>query len=154
VKGLVPFSAATVDAKVNALRAQMIRSEDNLVKISRALQKVDERWELDFEEAVAVSHAIKRNCANDEEFASLKAYLEPIFNRDLSSYETIRWPIKAKEIEEIAQNRGLISPNVSLALKALVNGHDLAASEKRAMEFMAQRLRRQGVELLEIIRKE
>ena len=39
-------------------------------------------------------------------------------------------------------------------MKALVNGHTLGATEKKAMEYMAQRLRRQGVELLEMIRKE
>jgi hypothetical protein len=103
---------------------------------------------------IRIANAIRRNRANDEEFVSLKAFVEPIFNRKLSPYETMLWAEKATEIERIARTRGLISPNVSSALKALVKGHTLGASEKKAMEYMAQRLRRQGVELLEIIRRE
>lgn len=153
-KGLAPFSAAAVNAEVNELRARMIRSGDNLAEISEALQKVRERHELDLAEEIRIANAIRRNRANDEEFVSLKAFVEPIFNRKLSPYETMLWAVKANEIERIARTRGLISPNVSSALKALVKGHTLGASEKKAMEYMAQRLRRQGVELLEIIRRE
>lgn len=152
--GLAPFSAAAVNAEVNELRARMIRSGDNLAEISEALQKVRERHELDLAEEIRIANAIRRNRANDDEFVSLKAFVEPIFNRKLSPYETMLWAVKANEIERIARTRGLISPNVSSALKALVKGHTLGASEKKAMEYMAQRLRRQGVELLEIIRKE
>lgn len=153
-KGLAPFSAAAVNAEVNELRARMIRSGDNLAEISEALQKVRERHELDLAEEIRIANAIRRNRANDEEFVSLKAFVEPIFNRKLSPYETMLWAVKANEIERIARTRGMISPNVSSALKALVKGHTLGASEKKAMEYMAQRLRRQGVELLEIIRRE
>lgn len=153
-KGLTPFSAAAVNAEVNELRARMLRSGDNLAEISEALQKVRERHELDLAEEIRIANAILRNRANDEEFISLKAFVEPIFNRKLSPYETMLWAVKASEIERIARIRGLISPNVSSALKALVKGHTLGASEKKAMEYMAQRLRRQGVELLEIIRRE
>jgi hypothetical protein len=153
-KGLAPFSAAAVNAEVNELRARMIRSGDNLAEISEALQKVRERHELDLAEEIRIANAIRRNRANDDEFISLKAFVEPIFNRKLSPYETMLWAVKANEIERIARTRGLISPNVSSALKALVKGHTLGASEKKAMEYMAQRLRRQGVELLEIIRRE
>lgn len=152
--GLAPFSAAAVNAEVNELRARMIRSGDNPAEISEALQKVRERHELDLTEEIRIANAIRRNRANDEEFVSLKAFVEPIFNRKLSPYETMLWAVKANEIERIARTRGLISPNVSSALKALVKGHTLGASEKKAMEYMAQRLRRQGVELLEIIRRE
>lgn len=152
--GLAPFSAAAVNAEVNELRARMIRSGDNLAEISEALQKVRERHELDLAEEIRIANAIRRKRANDDEFVSLKAFVEPIFNRKLSPYETMLWAVKANEIERIARTRGLISPNVSSALKALVKGHTLGASEKKAMEYMAQRLRRQGVELLEIIRRE
>lgn len=154
VKVLTPFSAAAVNAEVNELRARMIRSGDSLAEISEALQKVRERHELDLAEEIRIANAIRRNRANDEEFISLKAFVEPIFNRKLSPYETMVWAAKANEIEKIARTRGLISPNVSSALKALVKGNILGASEKNAMEYMAQRLRRQGVELLEIIRRE
>ena len=143
-----------MNAEVNELRERMIRSGDNLAEISEALQKVRERHELDLTEEIRIANAIRRNRANDEEFVSLKAFVEPIFNRKLSPYETMLWAVKANEIERIARTRGLISPNVSSALKALVKGHTLGASEKKAMEYMAQRLRRQGVELLELIRRE
>jgi EH_Signature domain len=152
--GLAPFSAAAVNAEVNELRTRMIRSGDNLAEVSEALKKVRERQELDLEEEIRIANAIRRNRANDEEFVSLKAFVEPIFNRKLSPHEIMLWAAKANEIERIARTRGLISPNVSSALKALVKGHTLGASEKKAMEYMAQRLRRQGVELLEIIRRE
>lgn len=152
--GLTSFSATAVNAEVNELRARMIRSGDNLVEISEALQKVRKRHELDQAEEIGIANAIRRNRANDEEFVSLKAFVEPIFNRKLTHYETMLWAAKANEIERIARARGLISPNVSSALQALVKGHTLGASEKKAMEYMAQRLRRQGVELLEIIRRE
>ena len=151
---LAPFSAAAVNAEVNELRARMIRSGENLSEISEALQKVRERHELDLAEEIRIANAIRRRQANDEEFVSLKAFVEPIFNRKLSPNETLLWAMKANEIERIARSKGVISPNVTSALKALVNGHTLGATEKKAMEYMAQRLRRQGVELLEMIRKE
>ena len=154
VARLAPFSAAAVNAEVNELRARMIRSGDNLSEISEALKKVRERHELDLGEEIRIANAIRRRQANDEEFVSLKAFVEPIFNRKLSPNETMLWAVKANEIERIARSKGVISPNVTSALNALVKGHTLGATEKKAMEYLAQRLRRQGVELLEMIRKE
>ena len=153
-KGLALFSAAAVNAEVDELLARMIKNGDELAEVSEAMQKVLDRHELDLADEVRIANAIRRNRAYDDEFASLKAFVEPIFNRKLSPDEIMRWAVKANEIEQIVRNLGLMSPNVSSALKVLVNGHTLGASEKKAMEYMAQRLRRQGVELLEIIRKD
>jgi hypothetical protein len=152
--GLTPFSAVAVNAEVNELQARMIRSGDNIAEITDTLRKVRERIELDLTEEVRIANAIMRVRVNAEEFSSLKAFVEPIINRKLSPEETILWAVKANEIERIAKSKGLISPNVTAALKALVRGHPLDAREKNAMEYMARRLRRQGVELLELIRKE
>ncbi len=152
--GLAQFSKAAVNAELSELRTRMIRSGDNLAEISEALQKIRERHELDLVEETRIANAIKRNRKDTKEFLSLEAFVGPIFNRQLSPYETKLWAAHATEIERIARPRGLISPNVTSALKALVNGQSLSVSEKNAMEYMAQRLRRRGVELLEIIRRE
>lgn len=151
---LPPFSSAAVDVEVNDLVARVIKSGDTMDGINQALQKVRDRHELNLTDEVRIEIAIKHYSKNEEEFVNLKAFVAPIFNRKLSPSETKLWALKANEIERIAKSKRLISPNVSSALKALVRGQILGASEKKALEYLAQRLRRQGVELLELIRKE
>ncbi len=153
-KVLAPFSAAAVNAEVDELRARIIQNGGNLGEINETLEKVSDCYALNPAEEIRIANAIRRNRANDEEFVSLKAFVEPIFNRQLHRYETMLWALKANEIERIAHTHGLISPKVASALKTLVKRQTLSASDKKAMEYMAQRLRRQGVELLELIRKE
>lgn len=153
-KGLSPFSVGAVNTEVNELRARMIGRGEDLSEIREALRKVRERVDLSLDERIGIVEAIRRTRSHEGEFVSLKAFVEPIFHRQLDPEEVRKWAAKAKEIERIASFRGVNSPNVSSALKALAAGQTLGATEKNAMEYMAQRLRRQGVELLEIIRKE
>ncbi len=153
-KVLAPFSVAAVNAEVNELRVRIIQNGGNLGEINEALEKVSGRYALNPAEEIRIANAIGRNRTNAEEFVSLKAFVEPIFNRKLGPYETMLWTQKANEIERIAHTHGLISPKVASALKTLVKRQTLSASDRKAMEYMAQRLRRQGVELLELIRKE
>lgn len=152
--GLAPFSGSAVDAEVKELRERMLHKSDKLWEIDHPLQKILERKELRSAEQTRITHAIRRHRVLDTEFQSLRVFLEPIFLRKMSPYETSLWAAKVNEIERIARARGLISPNVSSALKSLARREELGVSEKNAMEYMAQRLRHQGVELLEIIRKE
>lgn len=148
------FSSHAVNAEAKALQERVLRDGGKLSGIEDALRKVIAREELSLPEELRVISAIETHRINAAEFESLKAFVEPIFHREFSLQEAQRWTSKAAEITRIVRARGVGSPNVNSALISLQRGVELTATERKAMEYMAQKLRRQGVELLELIRKE
>jgi hypothetical protein len=148
------FSSHAVNTEAKALQERVLRDGGNLSEIKDALRKVIARGELSLPEEMRILRAIERHRINKAEFESLKAFVEPIFHREFSLQETQTWASKAAEITQIVRARGVGSPNVNSALISLQRGVELTATERKAMEYMAQKLRRQGVELLDLIRKE
>lgn len=148
------FSSHAVNTEAKALQERVLRDGGNLSEIKDALRKVVARGELSLPEEMRIIRAIERHRINKAEFESLKAFVEPIFHREFSLQEAKTWASKAAEITQIVRARGVGSPNVNSALISLQRGVELTATERKAMEYMAQKLRRQGVELLELIRKE
>lgn len=152
--GVAIFSVQTARAEAEMLRERLEAVNDNTGGIKQLLYKVMTRRELKGGDATLIAVAINRHRRSVDEFVTLEAYVNPIFNRTLSQDERRLWAAKADMIESLATTRGVISPNVRSALQALKKGANVTQQERNAMEFMAQKLRLQGVELLEIILKE
>lgn len=85
----------------------------------------------------------------------LDDFLRPIFHSDLSPAEMAIWIRKAQKVASLASLRGLLSPKGREALARLAeNRTELSQSDRNAIEYLAQQLRAQGLELAEFIRKD
>ncbi|MCA8926996.1 MAG: hypothetical protein KDC18_02935 [Alphaproteobacteria bacterium] len=146
-----PFSARAINEEAKDLWRRMILNGDRAGAVRDALEKVRAQAWVNPSERANIARAIDRNRNRDDEFVSLKAFVGPIFNRDLSEAELALWHRKAQELEHLAKQYRLISPKVSSALDALGHRRMLTSSEKNAVEHLGQRLRSQGIELLELI---
>lgn len=148
------LSVSTLNSAVSDLTARLRIAGDNNQAIQMILKKVTERQILNSEERKIFSQCIAKYRRKWDDLRILSDYLTPIFDRVMTVAERSNWAKNADRIRRLADDYGLSSPNSTAAIKKISKGELLTKSETNAMEHLAQRLRAQGVELLEIIRKE
>jgi len=136
------------------LTARLRKAGDNNQAIQIILKKVTERQILNSEERKIFSQCVAKYRRKWDDLRILSDYLAPIFDRVMTVAERSNWAKNADRIRRLADDYGLSSPNSTAAIKKISKGELLTKSETNAMEHLAQRLRAQGIELLEIIRKE
>lgn len=152
-----PASASPVtnlSTEIADLVGRLMSSGDNNQAVQAILKKVAARQVLNSEERKIFSQCIAKYRRRWDDLRMLGDYLTPIFDRVMTVSERSRWAQQAGQIRRLADEHGLSSPNSSAAINKIAKGELLGKSEKNAMEHLAQRLRAQGVELLELIRKE
>ena len=118
------------------------------------LRKVAERHTLNSEERKIFSKCIARYRRKWDDLRTLSDYLTPIFDRVMTLSERSKWALQAEQLRTLADQYGLSSPNSTTAINKIAKGDMLTKSETNAMEHLAQRLRAQGIEVLDLIRKE
>lgn len=143
-----------LSTEIADLTGRLMRSGDNNQAIQAILKKVAARQVLNSEERKIFSQCIAKYRRRWDDLRMLSDYLTPIFDRVMTISERSRWAQQAGQIRRLADEHGLSSPNSSAAINKIAKGELLSKSETNAMEHLAQRLRAQGVELLELIRKE
>lgn len=148
------LSASTLNLEVADLSTRLRKAGDNNQAIQMILKKVTERQVLNSEERKIFSQCIAKYRRKWDDLLILSDYLTPIFDRVMTVAERSNWAQHADRIRRLADDYGLSSPNSTVAIKKISKGELLTKSETNAMEHLAQRLRAQGVELLEIIRRE
>jgi hypothetical protein len=148
------LSVSTLNSEVADLTARLRIAGDNNQAIQMILKKVTERQILNSEERKIFSQCIAKYRRKWDDLRILSDHLTPIFDRVMTVAERSNWAKNADRIGRLADDYGLSSSNSTAAIKKISKGELLTKSETNAMEHLAQRLRAQGVELLEIIRKE
>lgn len=147
------FSSSALNLEIADLTTRLKKAGDNNQAIQMILKKVMERQVLNSEERKIFSQCIAKYRLNGGDLRTLSEYLIPIFDRVMTVAERSNWAQNADRIRRLADDYGLSSPNSTAAIKRIAKGELLTKSETNAMEYLAQRLRAQGVELLEIIRR-
>lgn len=148
------FSAAKARLEAEDLLKRITVLGNAEIGVVSALRKVMQGKEVSVPEEMGIIRALETNKNHRDEFSTLRSFLQPILNRLISREERKLWAKKVSEIERYASDFGILSPKARSGLQALESGAILSPTDKNALEYMAQRLRRQGVELLELIRKE
>jgi hypothetical protein len=151
---LPPFSVSIAKLEAEELLRRVTVLQNAEFGVVSALRKVIQGKEISVPEEMGMIRALEMNKNFRNEFLSLRTYLQPILHRPIGREERKLWEKKVEEIERYARDMGILSPKALSALQALGSGAILSPTDKNALEHMAQRLRRQGVELLELIRKE
>lgn len=148
------FSTVAVKLEAEELLKRVTSLGNGETGVISALRKVIQGKEISVPEEMGMIRALEINKNSRNEFFNLRRYLQPIFNRPISREERKQWEEKVDKIESFARDMGILSPKSLAGLRALASGAALSPTDKNALEYMAQRLRRQGVELLELIHKE
>lgn len=148
------FSASTLNSEIADLIARLRKAGDNNQAIQMILKKVKERQVLNSEERKIFSECVAKYRRTWDDLRTLREYLTPIFDRVMTISERSKWAQNADRLRRLSDEYGLSSPKSFAAIDRIAKGATLSKSEKNAMENLAQRLRAQGVELIELIRKE
>ena len=143
---------AKIEAKYLIRRLTIVGNYSN--SVISALENISQGKEINFSDETQLIQALEANKKYRDEFSNLRTFLQPIFKRAISRDERSLWAKKVRTIERYATDLGFLSPKVRSALNALEEGTVLSPKDKNALEHMAQRLRRNGIELLELIHME
>lgn len=146
--------SSTLNLEIADLMARLRKSGDSNLGIQMILKKVAERQVLNSEERKIFAQCIAKYRRKWDDLRTLSDYLTPIFDRVMTISERSNWAQNADRIRRLSDDYGLSSPNSTAAINKIAKGEMLTKSETNAMEHLAQRLRAQGVELLELIRRE
>lgn len=148
------LSTSKLNVEVTDLIARLRKTGDYNQAIKIILKKVTEHQVLNNEERKIFSQCIAKYRREWDDLRALSDHLKPIFDRVLTVSERSKWARNANRILELADDYDLSSAKLTLAIKKVSKNELLTKSETNAVEYLAQRLRTQGVELLEIINKE
>jgi Zn-dependent M32 family carboxypeptidase len=143
-----------LNTEIEDLSSRLRVSGGNNQAIQMILRKVAERQTLNSEERRIFSQCVARYRRKWDDLRSLSDYVTPIFERVMTLSERSKWALHAEQLRRLADQYGLSSPNSTAAINRIAKGEMLTKSETNAMEHLAQRLRAQGIEVLDLIRKE
>ncbi|MEZ5747426.1 MAG: EH signature domain-containing protein [Paracoccaceae bacterium] len=148
------FAGSVLNTEIEDLSSRLRGSGGNNQAMQVILRKVAERHTLNSEERKIFSQCIARYRRKWDDLRTLSDYLTPIFDRVMTLSERSKWALQAEQLRTLADQYGLSSPNSTTAINKIAKGDMLTKSETNAMEHLAQRLRAQGIEVLDLIRKE
>lgn len=148
------FAGSVLNMEIEDLSSRLRGSGGNNQAMQVILRKVAERQTLNSEERKIFSQCIARYRRKWDDLRTLSDYLTPIFDRVMTLSERSKWALQAEQLRTLADQFGLSSPNSTTAINKIAKGDMLTKSETNAMEHLAQRLRAQGIEVLDLIRKE
>lgn len=148
------FAGSVLNTEIEDLSSRLPVSGGYSQAVQRILRKVAERQTLNSEERKIVSQCVKRYSRKREDLRTLSEYVTPIFDRVMTPAERSKWALHAAQLRRLADQYGLSSPKSTTAINRIAKGEMLSKSETNAMEHLAHRLRAQGIEILDLIRKE
>ncbi len=151
-QAVIPSS--TLLTEIDDLTNRIRGVGDHNQAIKMILRKVAGRQTLNSEERKIFANCIAKHRRRLDDLKALSAYLMPIFDRTMTTGERSKWKKAAHRLRKLADQYGLSSFNSESALRKLSDGELLSKSETNAMEYLAQRLRSQGVEVLDLISRE
>ena len=148
------FAGSVLNTEIAELSSRLRGGGDNNQAIQMILRKVAERQTLNSEERKIFSQCVARYRRKWDDLRTLSDYLAPIFDRVMTLSERSKWALQAAQLRRLAEQYGLSSPNSTMAINKVAKGEMLTKKERNAMEHLAQQLRAQGVEVLDLILKE